>query len=607
MSLGAAITLIMIGASVVQCMVVGSFALARRKPRLKWLAANCVAGAGYSLGCFLSASDWLPSQFRWFSGPVGYSMAAFYFSTVICFLNITLNRQPAKWERWAHISLCLMAALVWVPGTVFVAGEIRTWEYAWTTYSFPVATNLVWLAGPVMFAGVFMFANVLWNCPRVLQVAGLFFATCAGVDVLNCMGIVHLTWFAALGTLVFLAVLSQREANVWATEANLLTELKLHLEDRVAERSAELAASRDELAKHERLASLGRLAASVGHEINNPLTYVLCNLEMLRMKYDDDPAIDDAIDGASRIARIVAELAILSRPSNEEDCGVFDLKDVVNTAAKTVQHKLTDLRTMEINCSPDCYVEGDADRLTQLVVNLLSNALSSLSAVEPGTVKVSTSVSGEHVVLVVQDDGCGIPESVQTQIFEPFVTTKSEGIGLGLAISRVIVNESGGRMTFDSKVGVGTRFEVQLPLSKRGVLPADDSKPANLEAGNIGGRVLVVDDEPAVLTSFERMLEGCRVTTVSDGNEAMWLIDEEHFDVVFCDIVMPGLTGIEILEQLQRKGSMDRIKFVLMSGGNPNRRASIERWGTAQFLQKPFSVADVHQLVQIDGSDDAAG
>lgn len=597
MSPGSVITLIMIGASAVQCLVVASFALARSSVRLKWLAANCLAGAGYSFGCFLSASDWLPTYIRWCSGPVGYSMAALYFSTIIHFLNLTLDRKPDRWEHWSHLALYIMAVLVWIPGVVFRMGEIRTWEYVWTSHAFPQPTHLIWPAGVVMFCGVGTFVFVILKCSLSFRLSGLFFALCAASDVLNCVGIVHLTWFAALGTLVFLGVLSQREGRKWADEANLLTELKRNLEDRVAQRSAELATSRDELAKHERLASLGRVAASIGHEINNPLTYVICNLEVLRMKYgDSDPGVEDAFEGAKRIARIVEELRVLTRPVAPGDRQVVDMAFVVETAAKTVQHMVASNMRLEVEAMPGCFVRGDSDRLTQVIVNLLSNAIASLPE-DDGIVRrveATTRLASNTVVVVIRDEGRGIPAAVQERLFEPFFTTKSDGLGLGLAISNVIVNEVGGEMKFSSEAGKGSVFELRFPECD-----ATDELPIEMESycEEVAGRILVVDDEPAVLSSFRRILRNCDVTTEVDGREALRLLEEQDFDIVFCDIVMPGISGLELLERVRENGSTNAKKFVLMSGGNPDGEMDSCLLEQTPFLRKPFSMSDVHRLI----------
>lgn len=586
----------MIGASAVQCLVVASFALARSSERLKWLAANCLAGAGYSFGCFLSASDWLPAYIRWCSGPVGYSMAALYFSTIIHFLNLTLDRKPARWERWAHLALCIMAILVWIPGVVFRMGQIRTWEYVWTSHAFPQPTVLIWFAGAVMFCGVGAFIFVILKCSWSFRISGLFFALCAASDVLNCVGIVHLTWLAALGTLVFLGVLSQHEGRKWADEANLLTELKRNLEDRVAQRSAELAASRDELAKHERLASLGRVAASIGHEINNPLTYVICNLEVLRMKYGaSDPGVEDAFEGAKRIARIVEELRALTRPVESGSRKVVDMAFVLATAAKTIQHMVAPNMRLEIDAEPGCFVRGDSDRLTQVIVNLLSNAIASLPS-DNGIrrVQAATRLEENTVVVVIRDEGRGIPEAVQERLFEPFFTTKSDGLGLGLAISNVIVHEVGGEMKFSSEAGKGSVFELRFPKCEE-----TDSLSNELDAygPQATGRILVVDDEPAVLASFQRVLGDCDVTTEIDGRKALRLLEEQEFDIVFCDIVMPGLSGLELLERVRQSNSMDEKRFVLMSGGNPDGELDSRLLEQTPFLRKPFSMSDVHQLI----------
>lgn len=600
MPFGVVIALIMIGASAVQCLAVTAFASARSQTRLKWLALNCFAAAGYSLGCLLSVSESFSQMAHWCAGPMGYSMAAIYFSSIIRFFDITFERKPWHWERVVHRSLHLMALLVWIPGLVFTADfAVRQWEFIGTTYSFPVGTSFIWIAGLVMFAGVFSFIAAIRQCSLPLQLSGTFFGSCAAIDVLVFLGAWEFTWCAALGTMVFLTVLTLREARTWAAEANQLSDLKQNLEKKVEQRSAELAASLEKLNEHNRLASLGRLAASIGHEINNPLTYVICNLELLQQRIEgEDVAIGHTLEGASRIARIVKELHILSRPVDESAFRSVDLAAIASTAAQTVQHHVTDLKQLELHCDQNCFVWGNPDRLTQLFVNLLTNSLGALP--EDGItrmVRVHIYREKGETIAIVRDSGHGIPEEIQPRLFEPFFSTKDNSLGLGLAICRLIVDEANGELTFGSKPGKGTTFRVAFP-EHSGKPESEVESPRIDSPPETKGRILVIDDEPAVLSSFKGMLPKSELVTISDAHAALELMLKEQFDVVFCDVVMPGISGIELWKHLQDRGRIESTKFILMSGGSPKHYEFKHRTLEAVFLQKPFRVAEIYDLLR---------
>jgi two-component system NtrC family sensor kinase len=268
------------------------------------------------------------------------------------------------------------------------------------------------------------------------------------------------------------------------------------LETKVEERTQQLKAAHQKLLQSDRLASLGQLAASVAHEINNPVSGVL-NLSMLMqrmLKGDVIPQnrveefrkyLGQVVSETSRVGRIVSDLLAFSRRSKPHRAPA-DLNQIVRTTLSLVQHKMklsnisVDTRLAE-NLPP---VPCDQSQIQQVVLNLLLNAAEAAQPKGGGRVTVVSEPGDSVVVLCISDNGEGIPPENLARIFDPFFTTKPEGkgVGLGLAVSFGIIQAHGGDIEVQSKVGEGTTFSISLPL-QQAIQP--DELPA-LEAARQG-------------------------------------------------------------------------------------------------------------------------
>jgi len=252
-----------------------------------------------------------------------------------------------------------------------------------------------------------------------------------------------------------------------------------NLELKVEERTAELDAARKKLQQSERLASLGRLSASVAHEINNPLSGVL-NFSMLMQRLlsvDGVPPdriedfrhyLSQVVSETSRAGRIVTDLLSFSRRS-PTDLSPTDLNETVIQTLSVLEHRLAEMRAkVELDLTDDLPpAPCDGSRMKQVVTNLVINAAESMP--DGGALRVGTRLAPEHdaVLLTVSDDGEGIPEESLTRVFDPFFTTREQGkgVGLGLAVVYGIVESQGGAIDVESSVGKGTTFTVRLPLA----------------------------------------------------------------------------------------------------------------------------------------------
>jgi two-component system NtrC family sensor kinase len=266
--------------------------------------------------------------------------------------------------------------------------------------------------------------------------------------------------------------------NEAVSEINQFTQ---KLETKVEQRTEQLKTAHKKLMQSDRLASLGTLAASVAHEINNPVSGVL-NLSMLMQRILKDDGIPEqripefrkylsqVVNETSRVGRIVSDLLAFSRRSKPQRAEA-DLNRIVNTTVSLIAHKLK-LSNVEIVVELEeqlPLVHCDASQIQQVVLNLLLNGAEAIHSKEDRRLAVRTSATAgrEEVILSVSDTGEGIPKENLAKIFDPFFTTKPEGkgVGLGLAVLYGIVQAHGGEVSVDSKPGQGATFTVVLPVS----------------------------------------------------------------------------------------------------------------------------------------------
>ena len=375
---------------------------------------------------------------------------------------------------------------------------------------------------------------------------------------------------------------------------------------------AQLAA--DRLARKERLVTTGTLAAGVGHEINNPLSFILANLEFaleeLRAIAGGSPSgrmrelievLGETREGAERIRKIVRGLRALAREESEPTAtdieGAVDIS--INMAGHELRHKAT--VSKELGATPPAL--ADESRLSQVLVNLLVNAAQAFPTgdVERNRIRVSSAVEADgRIAISVSDNGPGIPEALRRRVFDPFFTTKDpgEGTGLGLSICQSIVTALGGELLLQSEAGVGTTFRVLLPVAplRESSMPA----PASIVPLR-QGRVLVIDDEPAILSTVRRVLEkDYEVVALSDARAALRRLEAgETFDVVFCDVMMPHLTGEAIYARVRVNNPALADRFVFITGGGDETET--ENFLTDvpnERIEKPFSVQNLRGIVR---------
>ncbi len=250
---------------------------------------------------------------------------------------------------------------------------------------------------------------------------------------------------------------------------------------RLADSLQQLQATQAKLLFADRLASMGQLAAGVGHEINNPLTYVLTNLNFVQdeLRNPGPPseetrqqlldAVEEAREGAERVRVIVQDLKTLSRPDDESSVPV-DVPGVVRSAAKMASHEIHLRARLVEDCRDVPPVQGNPARLVQVLLNLLINAAHAIpeGQVAENEIRVVARPRDDgHVIIEVSDTGSGIPPEHLERIFDPFFTTKpvGRGTGLGLSVCHTIITALGGSIHVESQPGRGTTFRLTLPVA----------------------------------------------------------------------------------------------------------------------------------------------
>jgi two-component system cell cycle sensor histidine kinase/response regulator CckA len=378
-----------------------------------------------------------------------------------------------------------------------------------------------------------------------------------------------------------------------------------------------------QLQQTERLAAVGTLAAGVAHQLNNPLAYVLANINFLAEEIPqflrhvapslDGPqtvrlsdllsAMSDAREGAERVARIVRDLRTFSRMEDERR-EVLDVRTLLESACGLIESELRNRGVLVKVFDVVASVEANPSRLAQAFLNLLLNAAQAIPEGDPthNEVGVRTYTDDDGMVVVeVRDSGIGMSPAVQARIFDPFYTLKPVGVGtgLGLTTSLAIIHHMKGSLSVESDEGHGSTFRVKLPPAIRSSRRTTVSSSAPEEVAR--QRVLIVDDEMTLLSSLRRALSrDVDIEVASSAADALAVLErDDHFDVVLCDIMMPEVNGIELYERVSSKHPNLRDRFVFMTGG----ALSV---GMLQFLDstdlprldKPFDVRELRRVLR---------
>ncbi len=378
------------------------------------------------------------------------------------------------------------------------------------------------------------------------------------------------------------------------------------------------------LVQTERLASLGTMAAGMAHEINNPLTYVIANIEMSLenlqraittvgaaagtqvgdLLAELRSALTEAGVGAERVRQVVQDLRKLA--GNEEStASLTDLTHALEVAIKMTAHAVNHHARVRSAFGSTPLVEASEASLGQVFTNLLVNAAQAIGdgRADSNEIVVSTYTNPAGAAVVeVRDTGPGFSADVQAHLFDPFFTTKAVGIGmgLGLAICHKIIGSLGGQIVAENAPGGGALFRVTLPAATRH-RPSVEPGPKPAGPAVRRGNILVIDDDAAVGRALARMLRvEHEVKVTVEGAEAIALIAMgATFDAIFCDLMMPNTSGQQLYEQICALDPELAGRVVFMTGGafSPTAQRFLAEVPNVR-VQKPFSPEAVRAIAR---------
>ena len=367
----------------------------------------------------------------------------------------------------------------------------------------------------------------------------------------------------------------------------------------------EINRQRERLHQNEKMAAMGSLLAGVSHELNNPLAVVVAQSTLLH-EFASDPSVKSRAEkvraAAERCGRIVKSFLGMVRlhPTAQAET---DLNAVIRSALEVTAYGA---RSSGIQIDTDLapgvlLVMGDADHLTQVAANFLINSQHALNGVPaPRRIKVRTYVDGDNARFSVEDNGGGIPEEIRHRVFESYFTTKPAGVGtgIGLSISKSIVERHKGRVWFEPASPSGARFLVELPLAS-GTMAGVSAAATAASALRFA---VIVDDEADVAGSLADILELMGVKARVDASYTSLddLVAEQEPDILFSDLRMPGVGGMEIYRQILARRPHLARRFVLVTGDMIGARAEVDTLPVhlrPQILEKPFSTLDVRGVL----------
>lgn len=359
----------------------------------------------------------------------------------------------------------------------------------------------------------------------------------------------------------------------------------------------ELERTRAALAQSQKLQALGELAGGVAHDFNNLMTVIVGSADFLRRRPNLSPEkrqqyVDAIFDTGTRATKLTDQLLAFGRrrPLRAE---VLDVNSCVDALSDMLSRTLGSRIKIELNLADDVgRVEVDAAQLESALLNAAINARDAMPHGGTLTIATSKEVSDaqEFVRIDVRDTGLGMPQRVLERAFDPFFTTKEVGEGTGLGLSQIhgFAAQAGGKAELSSEEGAGTTVSLLLPRSNKDLTRSQETgTPQSLREGT---RVLLVEDNAQVRAFATDLLQdlGCEVLCAASGDEALECLEGEDVDVVLTDIVMPGMSGIELASRLRQ--ARPRLPVVLATGYSEQAAKTSQ---PLPIILKPYSGTDL--------------
>lgn len=362
----------------------------------------------------------------------------------------------------------------------------------------------------------------------------------------------------------------------------------------------------------DRMITIGTIAAGVAHEINNPLAYVMANLEMLHLDLSEmnDPAMESRVsliqtsmEGAQRIRQIVTDVLSFSRAEDSRD-EIIHIQDLLETSIRMSWNQIRHRASLVREYSDIPGVTGNTARLGQVFLNLLVNAAQAIDEDDESRnqIGVRTQRNGPYVRIEIYDTGRGISNDALPHIFTAFFTTKPSGVGTGLGLSfcKRVIDEMKGTISAQTEPGKGTTIRLDLPASSESPasrealtsMPPMSDRPSTR-------KILVIDDEAAMAKSIAFILRGDEVVQAQTGLEALHILDEDStFDAILCDLMMPHHSGAKLYPMITERHPRMKNRVGFVTGGSFTEQTRKFMDSTrCPVLLKPFRARDLLDLV----------
>jgi PAS domain S-box-containing protein len=371
----------------------------------------------------------------------------------------------------------------------------------------------------------------------------------------------------------------------------------------------------EQLRQSQKMEAVGNLAGGVAHDFNNLLQAMLSVVQSLRVgeAHPDVLAVQLGAleDHIRRGAQLTRQLLIFSRREIAAP-ETLDLNATIEAASQMLRRLLRENIDLHLDLSrKPTFIRADRGQVEQVLLNLALNSADAMPA--GGRLVIRTRLEGKKVWIEAKDTGNGIPEEIRDRIFDPFFTTKppGRGTGLGLSVVHGIVTSHGGTIEFESEVGKGTTFRIALPAAggdREAETATRADKSSTVPLGK-GEKVLVVEDEDGAREGLREILTvlGYEAVVVASAEEAASHDAAQGFDVLLADMVLPGMSGIELAGSLRER--WPAVKVILMSGYTDEDlvRQGV-RAGDLRFLQKPFDMGTLARVVRtVLDSESGAG
>jgi signal transduction histidine kinase/DNA-binding NarL/FixJ family response regulator len=362
-----------------------------------------------------------------------------------------------------------------------------------------------------------------------------------------------------------------------------------------------------ELMLADRLASVGSLVQGLVHEVNNPLTVVLANLELLSSRVsmlensEDLPTLTaETLTQVERIREVLSALSSFS--PDDAELTLIDVQKVIDDVLKLAENELRHRAPVVREYIDTPLVLASRALLSQLMLNLVLNAAQSIpeGQFDQNEIRIAVSRHTEGgLTIAITDTGQGMTPELQRRAFDPFMGAQAAGSGLGLFICQSIVKQMGGTLDVNSRSGRGTTFQIYLPSTREdpvadSEISGDFPRPTLVQRA----RVLVIDDEAGIRRALVRALAEHEVEVAASGRDGLAMAIHGNYDIIFCDLMMPEMTGMEVFDRVRREAPEIAERMVFITGGAFTKRArNFLEAAPNPRVKKPFDLLEIRAVM----------